>query len=155
MFLTDTGDTRHNVQRCQQVFSEFLDSTPDQLVLSLDTPSAMPYKALSQLRMNVEFLLTIRKEKKQDLAAEMKLDPSTLTKFLNGTREIQFHHLDGMATFFGLEIYQLFQPGISPLGERRHIKDRRQGGDRRKADRLAHVPTPHPARRVANADRRS
>ena len=105
----------------------------------------MAYKALVQLRMNVESLLRERHKSKADLAAEMGIDPSTLTKFLKGTREIQFHHLDGMAACFGLQAYQLFQPGISPLLERRVLKDRRMGHDRRQPhrDRLAHVPTPH------------
>lgn len=102
----------------------------------------MVYKVLVQLRLNVESLLTIRRRTKADLAAEMKIDPSTLTKFLNGTREIQFHHLDGMASFFGVQAYQLFQPGISPLLERRVLKDRRQGVERRLVhrDRLSHIP---------------
>jgi transcriptional regulator with XRE-family HTH domain len=108
----------------------------------------MAYKALVRLRLNVDSLLLHRKQKKADLAMAMRIDPSTLTKFLNGTREIQFHHLDGMAGFFGMSAYQLFQPGISPLLERRSVKDRRMGIDRRQAhrDRLAHVPTPHPPR---------
>lgn len=107
--------------------------------------ASMAYKALVQLRLNVESLLAKRRRTKADLAAEMKIDPSTLTKFLNGTREIQFHHLDGMVSFFGLSAYQLFQPGISPLLERRVLRDRRMGIDRRRSnvDRLAHVPTPN------------
>jgi len=115
----------------------------------------MPYKSLVQLRLNVEHLLMVRKEKKAHLAAAMGIDPSTLTKFLNGTREIQFHHLDGMADFFGMPAYQLFQPGISPLTERRVVKDRRMGIDRRQVDRLAHIPTPHPPRRLRTTEDKS
>lgn len=102
----------------------------------------MPYKALAQLRLNVESLLVKRRQSQADLAAEMRIDPSTLSKFLSGKREIQFHHLDGIATFFGLTPHELFQPGISPLLERRVLKDRRMGHDRRmvQRDRLAHVP---------------
>lgn len=102
----------------------------------------MAYKAIVQLRMNVEFLLMQRRRTQADLAAEMGVDPTTLSRFLSGKREIQLHHLDGMAAFFGLQTYELFRPGISPLTERRVIKDRRQGIDRRKAevDRLSHVP---------------
>lgn len=122
-----------------------MDGIPTAGVLLLDLTPTMSYKALVQLRMNVEFLLAQRRRSKADLAAEMKIDPSTLSKFLRGSREIQFHHLDGMAAFFGTQIYELFQPGISPLTERRKIADRRMGLDRRqtKRDRLAHVPTPH------------
>lgn len=102
----------------------------------------MSYKALVQLRLNVEFLLIQRRRTQADLAAEMGIDATTLNKFLHGKREIQFKHLDGMASFFGLQTYELFRPGISPLSERRIIKDRRQGLDRRRAqtDRLAHLP---------------
>ena len=137
---------------CQQLFSGIVDSTPTSSVLPMDV-SPMPYKPLVQLRLNVEHLLATRKETKADLAREMKIDPSTLTKFLNGTREIQFHHLEGMQAFFGLSAYELFRPDISPLTERRKIVDRRMGIDRRqhRADRLGHVPTPHPRRRLLTA----
>lgn len=103
---------------------------------------AMSYKAIVQLRLNVEYLLMKRRRTQADLAAEMGIDATTLNKFLHGKREIQLKHLDGMAAFFGLQTYELFRPGISPLTERRVVKDRRQGIDRRVAqvDRLAHVP---------------
>jgi transcriptional regulator with XRE-family HTH domain len=144
MSISNTPDSRHCVQRCQQLFRGIVDGVSTRAVLLLDLPPTMPYKALAQLRMNVDYLLLSRRRTRADLAAEMKIDPSTLTKFFNGTREIQFHHLDGMAGFFGLDTYELFRPGISPLTERRKIKDRRMGLDRRRVDRLAHVPAPHP-----------
>ena len=40
-------------------------------------------------------------------------------------------YLDRIADFFGIATYQLLQPGISPLTERRSGLDRRLGRDRR------------------------
>lgn len=90
----------------------------------------MPYSAIVQLRLNVEDLLRERKESQKALADHMRVHKTTINKFLKGTREIQLADLDAMATFFGVSTYQLFQPGISLLTERRVAK-RRSGRDRR------------------------
>ncbi len=100
----------------------------------------MPYKASVQLAMNVRYLLDEFHVTQADLCAHAKVDPSTFTKFMQGKRELQLFHLDGIASKFGLSVYQLFQPGISRLTDRRVIPDRRMGHDRRNPDRLAHVP---------------
>lgn len=91
----------------------------------------MPLKAINQLRQNIETLLRKRHEDQKTLAFFLNRHPSTINKFLKGTRELQLADLDRIADFFGLATYQLFQPGISPLSERRLLRDRRGGRDRR------------------------
>jgi transcriptional regulator with XRE-family HTH domain len=89
------------------------------------------YKARVLLQQNVSLMLRERRETQKALAFVMNVHPTTLNKFLQGTREIQLAQLDKMAEFFGLEAYQLFQPGIARFGERRKGRERRNGGDRR------------------------
>lgn len=92
--------------------------------------SFMRLRAVNQLRENVKALLFVRKEDQKTLAFAAGIDPSTLSKFLKGDREIQLANLDGVAEFFGIAPYQLFQPGISTLTERR-IAQRRTSHERR------------------------
>jgi len=91
----------------------------------------MAYKADVQLRENIKTLLRIHKVDQKDVAMAMGRDPSTLNKFLQGTREIQFKDLDAIADFFSIATYELFQPGGSTLTERRNGQERRAGKDRR------------------------
>lgn len=91
----------------------------------------MPYTALEQLRQNIAALLRERKEDQKTLAFTMGRHPTTINKFLKGSRELQLADLDKIAQFFGLATYQLFQPGISSVTERRQGRDRRSGRDRR------------------------
>lgn len=104
-------------------------------------------KSLHILRMNIRALLLKRRESEAALAQVLGFKHrSSLNKFLNNDRAgFQMWRLDRLSAFFGLPVYQLFQPGISPLLERRVLKDRRMGHDRRQAhrDRLAHIPAPH------------
>lgn len=104
-------------------------------------------RSMHILRMNVRALLLKRRESEAALAQHLGFKHrSSLNKFLNNDRAgFQMWRLDRLSDFFGIPVYQLFQPGISPLLERRVLKDRRMGHDRRQAhrDRLAHVPTPH------------
>lgn len=104
-------------------------------------------RSMHILRMNIRALLTKRRESEAALAQYLGFKHrSSLNKFLNNDRGgFQMWRLDRLSDFFGLPVYQLFQPGISPLLERRVLKDRRMGHDRRQAhpDRLAHVPAPH------------
>jgi transcriptional regulator with XRE-family HTH domain len=113
-----------------QVFSaSVLASVPSHSMIKLyKTP--MGLRALNQLRQNVESLLFRRKENQKTLADATGIDPTTLNKFLRGTREIQLKDLDAIADFFGIATYQLFQPGIAPLTERR-VGERRRGQERR------------------------
>lgn len=118
------------------------------VILIADTP--MGLRAINQLRENVRELLRRRGENQNSLAFALRRHPTTINKFLMGKREVQMADLDGMADFFGLPIYQLFQPGISRLTERRMVArrreaDRRIGHDQRNmaelaAERDAHHP---------------
>jgi transcriptional regulator with XRE-family HTH domain len=91
----------------------------------------MGLRAVNQLRQNVLELLRVRHEDQKTLAFHMGIDKSTINKFLKGTREVQLADLDSMADFFGIATYQLFQPGISRLTERRSGRDRRSARERR------------------------
>lgn len=97
----------------------------------------MPYtpdlKALYILRANVRALLAKRKESEALLALALGFKHrSSLNKFLNSERAgFQMSRLDKLAAFFGLPVYQLFQPGISPLAERRISGERRSKAERR------------------------
>jgi hypothetical protein len=91
----------------------------------------MGFTALTLLRRNIEALLEGRKESQTTLAFALSHDKSWLNKFLRGSREIQFSDLDKIAQFIGVATYQLFQPGISALTERRSQLARRSGRDRR------------------------
>lgn len=82
------------------------------------------------MRNNIQALLHARKESQSDLASWLKHSRSWINKFLNGERQVQLKDLDRIADFFGLATYQLFQPGISQLTERRR-GDRRKTQDRR------------------------
>ncbi len=106
-----------------------MDSTASVAMVEIDWPY-MGLRAVNQLRENIRALLQIRKEEQKSLAFAASIDPSTLSKFLKGEREIQLANLDAVADFFGIATYQLFQPGISRLTERR-IAERRVGRDRR------------------------
>lgn len=82
-------------------------------------------KANALLKRNIDTLLKARGQTRRELAAWVrqsvnlrKVDP--LGKiFTEPDREFQAKYLDRIAEFFGLAVYQLFQPGISPLTERR------------------------------------
>lgn len=95
-------------------------------------------KANQLLKHNIDTLLKARGQTRRDLAGWVrqsldakKIDPWISQIFTNPEREIQAKYLDRIADFFGLAVYQLFQPGISPLTERRKGADRRSGRDRR------------------------
>ena len=106
-------------------------------------PPAMVPSALYLLRRNITDLLRARHETQKSLAFAVGHDKSWLNKFLNGGRGIQMKELDRIADFFGLAPYQLFQPGITGLTERRGATDRRSGRERR----VGHV-----AREMRNLD---
>ena len=92
---------------------------------------AVNYKAVVQLRENLKGLLVSFKVNQKDLAHAIGRHPTTLNKFLQGTRELQFEDVDQIADFFGLKVYELFQPGGSRLTDRRSGLERRQGKERR------------------------
>lgn len=95
-------------------------------------------KALPLLKHNIDALLKGRGQTRHDLAVwvrqstdRKKIDPWISKIFTNADAEFQTKYLDRIADFFGLAVYQLFQPGITPLTERRKGADRRSGRDRR------------------------
>lgn len=95
-------------------------------------------KASVLLKHNIDTLLKARHQTRHDLAVWVrqstdakKVDPWISQIFTRPDREFQMKYLDRIADFFGIAVYQLFQPGISPLTERRKGRDRRGGRDRR------------------------
>jgi transcriptional regulator with XRE-family HTH domain len=87
-------------------------------------------KASYLLKQNINSLLKARGQSQRDLANWCRRTESWLSQiFTNEDRGIPIKYLDRIADFFGIATYQLFQPGISPLTERR------KGGDRRKGER--------------------
>lgn len=97
-------------------------------------------KANLLIKHNIDAILKARGQTRRDLAqwclgTTDKRADSWLSHIFGPkgfqTREIPNVYLDKIADFFGLAVYQLFQPGISPLSERRKSGDRRNGKDRR------------------------
>lgn len=115
----------------------------------------MGLRAVNLLRENIRSLLRARGTNQKELSFFLRRHPTTINKFLKGTREVQLADLDRMADFFGLATYQLFQPGISPLTERRSGKERRSGQDRRisHAQRLEEAVRPPKEPRLHPDDR--
>lgn len=112
-------------------------------------------KADALLKHNIDALLRARGQSRHELAVwvrqssdRKKVDPWISGIFTRPNREFQFKYLDRIADFFGLAVYQLFQPGISPLLERRAGRERRTGQDRRINGRRADLPST-PIRQLA------
>jgi transcriptional regulator with XRE-family HTH domain len=95
------------------------------------------------LRRNLESLLKARGQTQRDLAQWCRRSDAWLSKILddNANRGLPLKYLDRIADFFGIAAYQLFQPGITPLLERRK-GDRRGGLDRRLASAAALLRDP-------------
>lgn len=89
------------------------------------------------LKHNIDALLRGRHQTRHDLAQWCRRSDPWLSKILsespgnNQSRSVPLKYLDRIADFFGIATYQLFQPGISGLTERRSGRDRRTGLDRR------------------------
>lgn len=89
-------------------------------------------KASFLFKQNIDALLRARGQTRHDLAMWCRRSDPWLSKILGkDDRNVPMKYLDRMADFFGLAVYQLFQPGITPLTERRSGRDRRSGMDRR------------------------
>ena len=98
-------------------------------------------KANLRLKTNIDDLLKRDGRTRRELAqrvlgtTELNRADSWISKIFGKagyhTREIQTKYLDGIAAFFGLEVYQLFQPRAGTLTERRRGTDRRSGRERR------------------------
>jgi hypothetical protein len=102
-------------------------------------------KALPLLKQNIEALLRARHQDQKDLAQWCRRTEAWLSAALSKEeRGIPVKYLDRIADFFGLATYQLFQPGITPLTERRSKVSRRSGHDRRISNlRVVADATPH------------
>ncbi len=88
-------------------------------------------KAVNLLKHNIDEMLHARRQKRKDLAMWCHRSEAWLSQiFIDENRNVPLKYLDRIADFFGIATYQLLQPGISPLTERR-AKTRRSGRDRR------------------------
>lgn len=88
-------------------------------------------KSSSLFKHNIDALLRARGQTRHDLAMWCRRTDAWLSKILGkDDRNLPLKYLDRIADFFGLAPYQLFQPGITPLTERRRA-ERRCGLDRR------------------------
>lgn len=84
------------------------------------------------LKRNIDSLLRARGQSRHDLAMWCRRTDAWLSKIMDvqGQRGLPLKYLDRIADFFGIAAYQLLQPGIAPLMERRKA-ERRSGVDRR------------------------
>jgi hypothetical protein len=85
-----------------------------------------------QMKQNVSALLKGRHLTQKDLAMWCRKSESWASKILdlNSTREFPLKYWDRIADFFGVATYQLLQPGISAVTERRRTQ-RRSAQERR------------------------
>lgn len=96
-----------------------------------------PLRANLLLKQNIDGLLQDRGYTRKDLAQWCHRTEGWISKiFRRPEREFPTKYLDRMADFFGLQAWQLFQPGITRASERRKRIDRRQRAERRVANRL-------------------
>jgi hypothetical protein len=95
-------------------------------------------KANLLLKQNIQALLRARHQNQTDLAQWCRKSESWISHiFRSDSRGVPLKYLDRIADFFGIATYQLLQPGITPLTERRG-KTRRSGADRR-VSHISHV----------------
>lgn len=97
---------------------------------------ASPVKSTRLLRHNIDQLLKARGQTRHDLAFWCRRTDAWISKILSEkeddqARGVPLKYLDRIADFFGIATYQLFQPGISALTERRKSGERRKYTDRR------------------------
>lgn len=89
-------------------------------------------RANQLVKENVKTLLSLRHQHAKDLAQWCYRSESWISKILKeARRKFSISDLDRIADFFGIATYQLFQPGISTLTERRLQHERRTGRERR------------------------
>lgn len=88
-------------------------------------------KANALMKANVDAVLKARHQTREDLSKWCRREVSWASKILNSpTRWFPMKYWDKISDFVGLSPYQLLQPGIAPLHERRG-RERRSGRDRR------------------------
>jgi hypothetical protein len=94
--------------------------------------SELQLRAHELLKQNIDTLLKARGQSRAELAKWCGRSRSWLDKaFSEPDREIPLKYLDRIADYFGFATYQLLQPGITALTERRSGHQRRSGRDRR------------------------
>lgn len=116
-------------------------------VVELYPVYSLHIKVARLLAENVTALLKARGQSQHDLAHWCRKTDVWVSQFLHGKRLWQLDDLDRIADFFGLATYQLLQPGISPLTERR-VGDRRSGRERRIGHQLREVQALAAAARI-------
>jgi len=96
------------------------------------------------MKQNIDALLRSRGQTRKDLAVWCRKTESWISKIMKEERrEFPMHSMDRIADFFGLAAYQLLQPGLVPMTERRSGQPRRTIKDRRiSAVRLTNEPRP-------------
>lgn len=88
-------------------------------------------KANELMKRNIDALLQARQLKRKDLAEWCRKGESWISKIMKeDRREFPMKYWDRIADFFGIAPYQLLQPGMSFVTERRKA-ERRSGKDRR------------------------
>jgi hypothetical protein len=88
------------------------------------------FRADVLLSMNIRALLAARRMDAIALASWCGHKAPWISKILSLERGVQVKDLGRIADFFGLDVCDLFQRGITPLTERRRVQ-RRSGGERR------------------------
>jgi hypothetical protein len=100
-------------------------------------------KAHYLLAQNIRALLATRSQTAEAVAKHCKHEGSWLSKILAGDRSMNIRDLDCIASFFEIEVVDLFRPGLAPLLERRHGQRRSGVIERRVSDRRhPHTPLP-------------
>ena len=128
--------TGHRVNSISGPATTFSDGVPTLGVIRLYAPM----KANPLIKGNIDTLLRVRHQTRKDLAVWCFKSESWISKiFREARREFSFKDLDRIAEFFGIAAYQLLQPGISPLTERRSGLERRSRQDRRLGHPLRHM----------------
>lgn len=85
-----------------------------------------------QLKANVRALLKARDRTPEELVRWCRNSLNWFEKiYAEKRRTFPVKYYESLATFFGIEVYQLFQPGIADRSERRSGSDRRKQMDRR------------------------
>src|SRR5438034_6033457 len=109
--------------------AEYSDGVPSSSVLMIYP--AM--KASRLLKQNVDALLRRDHLTRKDLAQWCHRSESWISKiYREERREFPMDKLDRIAEILGVDTYQLFQPGIAGIAERRSGLDRRRDHERRR-----------------------
>jgi transcriptional regulator with XRE-family HTH domain len=135
---------RNSLAKRQSMSTIKCKSFPEKETSGVINRNAMTQRALRAdllLAKNIKALLAKRNIDQSALAAWCGHSSGWSTKVLSGERGIRIADLNRIADFFGLDVPDLFRPGIIPLTERRRAErrvttDRRTGADRRDPERL-------------------